>query len=100
MRTDDGSLARALLEGPTRSEGTTGGYVVQAAAYSASADAQARRQKLIQEGVNNAFVESGESRGRTVYRLKVGPFPTQEAARAAQARLRSLGYDDSMLQSQ
>ncbi|MFA5520337.1 MAG: SPOR domain-containing protein [Castellaniella sp.] len=105
VRTDDGSLARALLEGPAGSAAGTaaatgGRYVVQAAAYSASADAQTRREKLIQAGISDAFVEQGESRGKTVYRLKVGPFPTQEAARAAQARLRSLGYDDSMLQSQ
>ncbi len=99
-RTDDGSLALALLEGRSPPSAAQGNHVVQVAAYSAQADAQARRQKLLQAGVSDAFVEQGQSKGKTVYRLKVGPFPTPAAARAAQARLRSLGYDNSLLLSQ
>lgn len=108
-RTDDGSVALALLEGraPPSSGSTTaaaqtpapaqGSFVLQIAAYSTEADAQARRNRLNEAGVTNAYVEKGVSNDKTTYRLRVGSFPTRDAAQAAQARLRALGYDNSML---
>src|SRR5690606_32338510 len=97
-RDDDGARALALLEGrapesasqPT-SRTAKGNYVLQIASYSSQADAQSRRTKLHQAGVTNAFVEQASVGGKQQYRLRVGPFPSRDAAQAAQARLRTLG---------
>jgi DedD protein len=103
-RTDDGSVAIALLEGrkPAKSApapSARGNFVLQIAAYTADKDAQSRREKLVAAGVTNAYVESGTSNGKPTYRLRVGPFPTRDAAQAAQARLRALGYDNGFISS-
>lgn len=105
-RTDDGSLALALLEGRvpanSASSGQTqqGNFILQIAAYSTEIDAIARRDKLIESGVTNAYVEKTVSNGNTAYRLRVGSFTSRDSAQAAQARLRALGYDNSLLISQ
>ncbi|SHH88230.1 SPOR domain-containing protein [Pollutimonas bauzanensis] len=101
-RTDDGSVAIALLEG--RSPGkkapapaAKGNFILQIAAYTNDKDAQTRRDRLVSSGVTNAYVENAVSGGKTTYRLRVGPFPTRDAAQAAQARLRALGYDNGFI---
>lgn len=103
-RTDDGSVAIALLEGrqpPSRPPAATkGNFVVQIAAYTSQKDAQARRDSLVAAGVTNAYVESASPDGKSTYRLRVGPFPTREAAQAAQTRLRSLNYVNSFIATQ
>src|SRR5690625_294420 len=112
-RTDDGSVALALLEarmspdamgGPSCNSQPAasqyGCFTVQVAAYSSKEGADQRRQQLSSAGVNNAFVESGSGAAGTTYRLRVGPFETRQAAEAALTRLRSLGYEDSFIRSQ
>ena len=102
-RTDDGSVALALLEGrtppsspaPVKSE--QGSFVLQIGAYSSKSDADARRGKLAAAGVSNAYVETATVSGKAAYRLRVGPFPNRQAVQAAQARLRSLGYENSFI---
>jgi len=106
-RTDDGSVALALLAGksPAKAQGgaaapapaAQGRYYLQVAAYTTEQDAQQRRDNLRQAGVTDAYVERGQSGGRTVYRLRVGPFGSHEAAQAAQARLRALGYQNGLI---
>lgn len=103
-RTDDGSRALALLEGrtpePVASAAAAGQFVVQVASYSAEGDAQSRRDKLRGEGVSNAFVEQGAIEGKSVFRLRVGPFASRDAAQAAQTRLRTLGYSNGFITTQ
>jgi DedD protein len=101
-RTDDGSVAIALLEGRTPAKSAPapaakGNYILQIAAYTNDKDAQSRRDKLVSSGVTNAYVENAVSGGKATYRLRVGPFPTRDAAQAAQARLRALGYDNGFI---
>lgn len=101
-RTDDGSVAIALLEGRTPAKSAPapaakGNYILQIAAYTSDKDAQSRRDKLVSSGVTNAYVENAVSGGKATYRLRVGPFPTRDAAQAAQARLRALGYDNGFI---
>src|SRR5690606_28073124 len=104
QRDDDGARALALLEGrapgsepaakPSAAPAAKGNFVLQIASYSSQADAQSRRTKRHQAGVTNAFVEQASVGGKQQYRLRVGPFPSRDAAQAAQARLRTLGYDN------
>lgn len=105
-RTDDGAVALALLEGRSPQGNAKpapapakGNFVLQIVALSSDSEAQNRRSQLVAAGVTNAFVESATSGGKTTYRLRVGPFPTREAAQAAQTRLRALGYDNSFISS-
>jgi len=110
-RTDDGSVALALLEGrmdpdEVAQSGNTSGaaqqeaFIVQVAAYSSNESAQSRREQLASAGVSNAFIETGSGNSGTTYRLRVGPFESRQAAEAALTRLRSLGYDDSFIRAQ
>lgn len=103
-RTDDGSVAIALLEGrqpvTPPPAAARGNFVVQIAAYTSRKDADARRDSLVSAGVTNAYVETANPDGKTTYRLRVGPFPTREAAQAAQTRLRSLDYTSSFIATQ
>lgn len=98
-RTDDGSRALALLAGqsPSAAPPATGQFVVQIASYSTQVDADSRRDKLRGEGVSNAFVEQGSIEGKSVFRLRVGPFVSRDAAQAAQTRLRTLGYNNGFI---
>lgn len=104
-RTDDGSVALALLEGRSPGTGaakpapaeTKGSFILQIAAYTNEQDANVRRERLVSAGVTNAYVENASSGGKTAYRLRVGPFPSRDAAQAAQARLRALGYDNGFI---
>lgn len=101
-RTDDGSVAIALLEGrspssPAPAAPAKGSFILQIAAYTNDKDAEVRRDRLVSAGVTNAYVENAVSGGKTTYRLRVGPFPTRDAAQAAQARLRALGYDNGFI---
>ncbi len=110
QRSDDGSVALALLEGrePSNDESGSseseqtqqGQFILQIAAYSAQSDADDRQAKLADSGVTNAYVEESQGSDKTTWRLRVGPFSTRDAAQAAQARLRTLGYDNSMLLTQ
>lgn len=104
-RTDDGAVALALLEGRKSAAGAapapsqSGQFVLQIAAYTTEQDAIARRNKLFEAGVTNAFVQSATAGGKPTFRLRVGPFPSREAAQAAQTRLRALGYDNGFISS-
>ena len=105
-RTDDGSVAIALLEGrsPAASKpapaASKGNFILQIAAYTTETDANARRDRLVSAGVTNTYVQQATSGGKPTYRLRVGPFPSREAAQAAQARLRALGYDNGFISAQ
>jgi len=113
-RSDDGARAVALLEGRPTAESssppgavttpkapTRGNFVVQAVSLDASADAQAQKSKLLAAGVGNAFVDGPvDVGGKARYRVRVGPFPSREAAQAAQTRLRTLGFDGAFIATQ
>jgi DedD protein len=67
----------------------------------AAADAQAQKSKLLAAGVGNAFVDGPvDVNGKARYRVRVGPFPSREAAQAAQTRLRTLGFDGAFIATQ
>jgi len=103
-RTDDGSVALALLEGrqpPSADSPPPNSFVLQIAAYASQQDAIARRDRLVQSGISDVRVETARINGRNTYRVRVGPFSTREAAQAAQTRIRALGdYEDAYITRQ
>lgn len=104
-RSDDGSRALALLEGRAPSSSPTpaaspGKFVVQLASYGVEGDANERRDKLKTQGITNAYIEPVTVNGKPMYRLRVGPFTSRDAAQAAQTRLRTLGYSSGFIASQ
>jgi len=111
-RSDDGARALALLEGrPTESntvnkaaatkQPTKGNFVVQALSLDTAADAQSQRDKLAASGISNAFVDEPVMvNGMKKFRVRVGPFPSREAAQAAQTRLRTLGFGGAFITAQ
>lgn len=111
-RSDDGARALALLEGrPTESNSansatavkqpTKGNFVVQALSLDSASDAQSQRDKLSASGIGNAFVDGPVVvNGLKKYRVRVGPFPSREAAQAAQTRLRTLGFGGAFITTQ
>lgn len=112
-RTDDGSVARAILEGKkvvpkpatTTSSANTSfpkpqsaatakqRLTVQVGAFTSMDDARTQRDRLSSSGVSNVFIQNAVVNGRQTYRLRVGPFTNQESAQAALTRLRGLGHN-------
>ena len=116
-RTDDGSKALALLEGRSSASSTApsstadtskssvtsrgptkANFVVQAVSLDMQAEANTQRDKLVSQGVSNAYVDGPvEVSGRQYYRVRAGPFATKESAQAAQTRLRTLGFGSAYI---
>jgi cell division protein FtsN len=61
-------------------------YFVQAGAFSRSEDAEQQRARLAMLG-QTARITEREQAGRTVYRVRLGPFPTRDEADALQSSL-------------
>lgn len=62
------------------------GYVVQVGSFSQQGNAEKLSSKLAAEGFP-AFVERTDVGGRSIFRVKVGPRPTREAADVLRQRL-------------
>jgi len=61
-------------------------YFVQAGAFTRNEDAEQQRAKLAMMG-STAKISEREQAGRTVYRVRVGPYPSREEADAQLTRL-------------
>lgn len=61
-------------------------YFVQAGAYTHTEEAEQQRAKLALVGLTAKITEREQS-GRTVYRVRVGPYETRDEADGVQARL-------------
>lgn len=68
------------------------GFVVQVAAFTDRYGAQTQARKLKRAGFP-AYVESVPSGSSELQRVRVGPYPSRDAADAARARLKAAGYD-------
>ena len=71
-------------------------YFVQAGAFRTPEDADAQRARLSLMGVE-ARVSEREQAGRTVYRVRVGPFDARAQADAAIDRLQAAGVDSTLV---
>jgi cell division protein FtsN len=69
---------------------------VQAGAYARTDDAEAQRAKLALLGLDARITER-EQGGRTVYRVRVGPFDSREPAEDTQSRLAGAGIEANLV---
>ena len=74
-------------------------YFVQAGAYARGEDAEQQRANLALMGLA-AKVTEREQSGRTVYRVRVGPYERKEEADAAKERLDGAGIDSALVRVQ
>ena len=65
-------------------------YVLQAGAFQASGDAEAVKAKIAMLGLN-ARVESASINGKTMYRVRMGPYATASELADAKSKLSSGG---------
>lgn len=74
-------------------------YFVQAGAFAKPEDAEQQRAKLAIMGYE-AKVTEREQSGRTVYRVRIGPFPAKDAADGAKEKLASAGVESALVRVQ
>lgn len=91
--------AQSPAAAASRSTGTAADpftYFVQAGAYSRADDAEQQRARLGLLGIAAKVMER-EQAGRTVYRVRVGPFEGREEAEATISRLQGSGVDSALV---
>jgi cell division protein FtsN len=71
-------------------------FYVQAGAYSRPEDAEAQRAKLAMLGVTARVMEREQS-GRTVFRVRVGPFDARSEAESMQTRLTASSIEANLV---
>lgn len=74
-------------------------YFVQAGAFGRVEDAEAQRAKLAMAGYA-ARVTEREQSGRTVYRVRLGPFEKKEEAAQVKDKLEGVGVESALVQVQ
>ena len=71
-------------------------YLVQAGAYARTEDAEQQRAKLAMLGFEARLTEREQS-GRTMYRVRIGPFDKRADAEAAKEKLDRAGVDAALV---
>lgn len=74
-------------------------YLIQAGAFKSAADAEALKARIAMSG-EIARVETGESQGSTVYRVRLGPYPNASSLAAAKQTLANNGIDAQAIKAQ
>ena len=74
-------------------------YFVQAGAYTRQEDAEQQRAKLALAGFVTKVTEKEQS-GRTIYRVRSGPFETRDEADAQQQKLQADGIEANLVRVQ
>ncbi len=74
-------------------------YFVQAGAYGRVEDAEQQRAKLAMMGLAAKITER-EQTGRTVYRVRLGPFDRKEEASVTKEKLEGAGIESALVQVQ
>jgi cell division protein FtsN len=102
LATSDASDPAAILSGGTVSTETPAAaltFYVQAGAYSTSSEAEQQRAKIAILGLEPRISER-EVRGRTMFRVRLGPFASQEEAEAARLSLAGGGVESALVRVQ
>ncbi|MFM8900218.1 MAG: SPOR domain-containing protein [Burkholderiales bacterium] len=74
-------------------------YFVQAGAYARTEDAEQQRARLAMLGFDAKITER-EQAGRTVYRVRVGPFNSRDQADASKTSLEGAGVEAALVRVQ
>lgn len=85
------ATAQPADESSLRKKATAGSWVVQVASFAAEKDAQALAQRL--DDAYDVFYTSAQVDGNTWFRVRIGPFGSDAAAKNAAAELRAQGRD-------
>lgn len=85
------SESKSEAKAVTRSKPSDGAFVVQLAAFSDDKGANALASKLKRNGYP-AYTEAVQTSRGTLYRVRVGGYPTREAAGDARNKLKGDGY--------
>jgi cell division protein FtsN len=95
-----GDLAKARVEGLSSGPGVDPfNYFIQAGAFRTPEDAEQQRAKLSLLGMQ-AKVTEREQAGRTVYRVRLGPFDKKEDADKAKERLDNNSIETALVRVQ
>lgn len=99
-----GDLARARASAPEPKPAAAAGadpfdYFVQAGAFRTQQDADAQRAKLAMLGWE-ARVSEREQNGRTVFRVRVGPFSKRDDAESLKQKLDGAGVESALVRVQ
>ena len=92
----------AILSGEPVSSGSAADaltYYVQAGAYASSAEAEQQRAKLSMMGLE-ARVSEREVNGRTMFRVRLGPFSQKELADQTRVTLSGNGVESALVRVQ
>lgn len=87
------SIASAASAPPLASAAPGGGFYVQTGAFSTAGNAEKQRGQITSYG--SVEISQASSAGREVYRVRLGPYTTQEAAGIVADRLKRSGYGDA-----
>ena len=95
-----GDLAKARTEPPASPSGVEPfTYFIQAGAFRTPEDAEQQRARLMLMGVQ-AKVSEREQSGRTVYRVRIGPFERKDDADKAKDRLDGNSIETALVRVQ
>ena len=87
----------AILAGEPAPAAPTGfDFYVQAGAYTRTEDAEGQRAQLAMLGQQARISERAQA-GRTVFRVRLGPFPSREEADLLQGKLQSQGIESQIV---
>ncbi len=64
---------------------------LQAASFAEATNARALVDRITQAGIGEAVIQTAKVAGKTVYRVRVGPFASRDASQSPATRLRGLG---------
>jgi len=87
------SIAAAASVPPPASGVPGGGFYVQTGAFSTAGNAEKQRGMIASYGTSE--ISQSSSGGRELYRVRLGPYTTQEAAGIVADRLKRSGYGDA-----
>ena len=90
--TDSASQPAAATTAAAAPADTTARYLLQAGSFSASGDAEALKARIALLGLG-ARVESAQVQGRTVYRVRMGPYGTASELADAKGKLEGGGLE-------
>lgn len=93
------AVVPATTPAKVASADTTARYILQAGAFEASGDAEATKAKIALLGLS-ARVEAAQINGRTVYRVRMGPYGTASELAEAKRKLASGGLPAMAVKAQ